>query len=74
MHPKDDNAQNTPEAIFDLTYAINVKGVWYGCKHAINAMQKNPTDKTKGLTVGGSIINTASFVGMLGAATPQLAC
>lgn len=73
MHPKDDDSQNTPESIFDLTYAINVKGVWYGCKHAIAAMRKNPTDASKGLTTGGSIINTASFVGLLGAATPQLA-
>lgn len=37
-------------------------------------MKKNPTDESKGLTVGGSIINTASFVGLMGAATPQLAC
>ena len=56
----DDNAQNTPEAIFDLTYAINIKGVWFGCKHAIEAMRNNPTDASKGLTTGGSIINTAS--------------
>lgn len=44
---------------------INVKGVWYGCKHAIVAMRKSG---------GGSIINTASFVAIMGAATPQLAC
>ncbi|CEG78089.1 Putative Glucose 1-dehydrogenase [Rhizopus microsporus] len=43
---------------------INVKGVWYGCKHAIIAMRKSG---------GGSIINTASFVALMGAATPQLA-
>jgi NAD(P)-dependent dehydrogenase (short-subunit alcohol dehydrogenase family) len=44
---------------------INVKGVWYGCKYAILAMRKSG---------GGSIINTASFVALMGAATPQLAC
>ena len=44
---------------------INVKGVWYGCKYAIIAMRKSG---------GGSIINTASFVALMGAATPQLAC
>lgn len=44
---------------------INVKGVWYGCKHAILAMRQSG---------GGSIINTASFVALMGAATPQLAC
>jgi hypothetical protein len=35
---------------------------------------QNPTDESKGLRVGGSVINTASFVGKMGAATPQLAC
>lgn len=44
---------------------INVKGVWFGCKYAIMAMHK---------CGGGSIINTASFVAIMGAATPQLAC
>ncbi|KAJ1023606.1 hypothetical protein NDA16_003223 [Ustilago loliicola] len=73
MHPADDNALNTEEKIWDLTQAINVKGVWYGCKHAITAMRKNPTDESKGLHVGGSIINTASFVAIMGAATPQIA-
>ncbi|ORX52791.1 D123-domain-containing protein [Hesseltinella vesiculosa] len=64
MHPQDDNALNTEERIWDLTMDINVKGVWYGCKHAIIAMRKSG---------GGSIINTASFVAIMGAATPQLA-
>ena len=53
---------------------INLKGVWWGCKYAIQAMRTNPTDPAKGLQTGGSIINTASFVALLGAATPQLAC
>lgn len=53
---------------------INLKGVWWGCKYAIQAMQSNPADPAKGLQTGGSIINTASFVALLGAATPQLAC
>ncbi|TCD66840.1 hypothetical protein EIP91_000918 [Steccherinum ochraceum] len=73
MHPEDDNALNTEEKIWDLTMQINLKGVWWGCKYAIQAMRKNPTDESKGLHVGGSIINTASFVALLGAATPQLA-
>lgn len=74
MHPADDNALNTEERIWDLTMQINLKGVWWGCKYAILAMRKNPTDEAKGLHVGGSIINTASFVAIMGAATPQLAC
>ena len=74
MHPADDNALNTEERIWDLTMQINLKGVWWGCKYAIAAMHKNPTDDSKGLRTGGSIINTASFVAIMGAATPQLAC
>lgn len=64
MHPEDDNALNTTEKIWDLTMNINLKGVWFGCKYAIKQMLK---------TGGGSIINTASFVAVMGAATPQLA-
>lgn len=74
MHPDDDDALNTEERIWDLTMQINLKGVWWGCKYAILAMRKNPADESKRLHVGGSIINTASFVALLGAATPQLAC
>ena len=74
MHPADDNALNTEEKIWDLTMQINLKGVWWGCKYAILAMRENKADLEKGLTQGGSIINTASFVAIMGAATPQLAC
>ncbi|OCH95984.1 short-chain dehydrogenase [Obba rivulosa] len=73
MHPEDDNALNTEERIWDLTMQINVKGVWWGCKYAILAMRQNPIDEANGLHAGGSIINTASFVALMGAATPQLA-
>ncbi|KAI0284975.1 hypothetical protein BGY98DRAFT_444763 [Russula aff. rugulosa BPL654] len=73
MHPADDTALNTEEKIWDLTMQINAKGVWWGCKYAILAMRNNPTDESKGLHAGGSIINTASFVASMGAATPQLA-
>ncbi|CAI7670118.1 hypothetical protein N7533_013446 [Penicillium manginii] len=66
MHADDADAVDTPEKIWDLTQNINVKGVWFGCKHAVLALRRN--NKTK-----GSIINTASFVAVLGAATPQLA-
>ncbi|KAI1392632.1 NAD(P)-binding protein [Hypoxylon trugodes] len=66
MHAQDDDAIGTPEAIWDLTMSINVKGVWYGCKHAVLSLRRNK--KTK-----GSIINTASVVALVGSATPQLA-
>jgi NAD(P)-dependent dehydrogenase (short-subunit alcohol dehydrogenase family) len=74
MHPDDSDAIQTEEKIWDLTMKVNCKGVWWGCKYAIQAMLQNPTDEAKGLKRGGSIINTASFVAKLGAATPQLAC
>ena len=64
MHSADDDAINTEEAIWDLTMAINVKSVFFGCKYGIPALRR---------AGGGSIINTASFVALLGAATPQLA-
>ncbi|KAI6122755.1 hypothetical protein EV401DRAFT_1315155 [Pisolithus croceorrhizus] len=73
MHPNDDDALNTEERIWDLTMTINVKGVWWGCKYAILAMRQNSVDESKGLRSGGSIINTASFVAVMGAATPQIA-
>ena len=64
MHSADDDAIATEEDVWDLTMAINLKGVFLGCKYGIPALRR---------AGGGSIINTASFVAMLGAATPQLA-
>ncbi|MCE2472967.1 MAG: SDR family NAD(P)-dependent oxidoreductase, partial [Anaerolineae bacterium] len=63
-HAEDDDAINTSEAVWELTMAVNVKSVFLGCKYGIPALQR---------AGGGSIINTASFVAVLGAATPQLA-
>jgi len=63
-HPKDDDAVATEEDVWDLTMNINLKGAFLGCKHGIPALRR---------AGGGSIINTASFVALLGAATPQLA-
>ena len=66
MHADDDDAIGTPERVWDLTQAINVKGVWFGCKHAVLSMRRHK--KTK-----GSIINVASVVALVGSATAQLA-
>ena len=66
MHGDDADAINTPEKIWDLTHNINVKGVWFGSKHAVLSMRRHKKTKT-------SIINTASVVALLGSATPQLA-
>jgi NAD(P)-dependent dehydrogenase (short-subunit alcohol dehydrogenase family) len=64
MHAKDDDAITTSEEVWDLTLEVNAKGVFLGCKYGIPALQR---------AGGGSIINTASFVARLGAATPQVA-
>ena len=64
MHPEDGDAVATEEEIWDLTMNINLKGVFFGCKYGIPAILR---------AGGGSVINTASFVAVLGAATPQLA-
>ena len=40
IHSSDDDAVNTEEKIWDLTQAINVKGVWFGCKYAVIAMRQ----------------------------------
>lgn len=63
-HADDDDAVNTSESVWDVTMQVNVKSVFLGCKYGIPALQR---------AGGGSIINTASFVAVLGAATPQLA-
>jgi len=64
MHAEDDDAIATSEATWDLTMGINARGVFLGCKFGIPALRR---------AGGGSIINTASFVAKLGAATPQVA-
>jgi NAD(P)-dependent dehydrogenase (short-subunit alcohol dehydrogenase family) len=64
MHSADDSAITTEEDVWDLTMAINLKGVFLGCKYGIPALRR---------AGGGSIINTASFVAIMGAATPQIA-
>ena len=66
MHAADADAIDTPEKIWDLTHNINVKGVWFGSKHAVLSMRRHGKKKA-------SIINTASVVALVGSATPQLA-
>jgi len=64
MHSDDDDAVSTSEEVWDLTMDINAKGVFLGCKYGIPALKR---------AGGGSVINTASFVAKMGAATPQIA-
>ncbi len=64
MDSGDDDAVSTEEAVWDLTMDVNAKGVFLGCKYGIPALRR---------AGGGSVINTASFVALMGAATPQVA-
>ena len=66
MHAEDADAIDTPEKIWDLTQNINVKGVWFGCKHAVLSVRRHGKKRA-------SIINTSSVVALVGSATPQLA-
>lgn len=64
MHGRDDDAVNTDEEVWTQTLDVNARSVFLGCKFGIPAVRR---------AGGGSIINTASFVAILGAATPQVA-
>jgi NAD(P)-dependent dehydrogenase (short-subunit alcohol dehydrogenase family) len=61
---EDGSPVDTPEAVFDRVLAVNLKGVFLGCKFGIPALLR---------AGGGSIVNTASFVAVMGAATSQIA-
>jgi NAD(P)-dependent dehydrogenase (short-subunit alcohol dehydrogenase family) len=63
-HPGDGGSVATDETAWDATLAVNLKGTWLGCKHAIPAMRASG---------GGSIVNVASMVGLLGSATAEVA-
>ena len=60
----DDGPTNTSDTTWETVLDINVTGVARCCRHGIPAMLE---------VGGGSIINVASFVAHLGAATPQIA-
>jgi NAD(P)-dependent dehydrogenase (short-subunit alcohol dehydrogenase family) len=65
VFPADDGGTlDTPEATWDRVMEINLKGVWLGCRAGIPAMLASG---------GGSIVNVASFVAIVGAATAQIA-
>jgi len=65
IFPADDGGVlDTPEPTWQRVMDINLKGVWLGCRAAVPAMLDSG---------GGSIINVASFVALVGAATAQIA-
>jgi NAD(P)-dependent dehydrogenase (short-subunit alcohol dehydrogenase family) len=60
----DGSVVDTDEAVFDHVIAVNLKGVFLGCKYGIPALLR---------AGGGAVINTASFVAVIGSATSQSA-
>jgi NAD(P)-dependent dehydrogenase (short-subunit alcohol dehydrogenase family) len=62
MPEADHSVVDTDVAIWDKVMAVNVRGVFLGCKYAIPRMGEQET---------GSIINIASFVALLGCSVPQ---
>ncbi len=64
FHPKDGSVLETEEEVWDRVIDVNLKGVFLGCKYGIPALLR---------AGGGVIINTASFVALMGAAVSQIA-
>ena len=60
----DGSVLDTEEDTWDFVLRVNLKGIFLGCKYGIPALLR---------AGGGSIVNTASFVALMGAATPQIA-
>jgi NAD(P)-dependent dehydrogenase (short-subunit alcohol dehydrogenase family) len=64
FHPGDVSVTDTDESIWDRVIDVDLKGVFLCCKYGV------PTLLRAG---GGVIVNVASFVSWMGAATPQIA-
>ena len=65
IFPADDGGpEETSEEVWDQVMRVNLKGVFLGCKFGIPALLR---------AGGGSVINTASFVALMGAAAAQVA-
>jgi NAD(P)-dependent dehydrogenase (short-subunit alcohol dehydrogenase family) len=62
--PEDASVVETAAEVWDRVQAVNLRSVFLCCKHGIPHLLENG---------GGSVINTASFVAQLGAATSQIA-
>jgi NAD(P)-dependent dehydrogenase (short-subunit alcohol dehydrogenase family) len=62
MMEEDHSVVDTEEWVWDRTLAVNLKGIYLCCKHAIPAMLQSG---------GGSVINIASFVALVGCSVPQ---
>jgi NAD(P)-dependent dehydrogenase (short-subunit alcohol dehydrogenase family) len=62
MPEADHSVIDTDVATWDQVMAVNVRGVFLGCKYAIPKMVEQSS---------GSVINIASFVALLGCSVPQ---
>jgi NAD(P)-dependent dehydrogenase (short-subunit alcohol dehydrogenase family) len=62
MPEEDHSVLDTPVEAWDRVMAVNVRGVFLACKHAIPRMLEQGS---------GSVINIASFVAILGCSVPQ---
>jgi NAD(P)-dependent dehydrogenase (short-subunit alcohol dehydrogenase family) len=62
MPEADHSVLDTDVEVWDQVMAVNLRGVFLGCKHAIPRMID---------AGGGSIINIASFVALVGCSVPQ---
>lgn len=59
---EDGSVTNLDEAVWDRVMDVNLKGIYLVCKHGIPALLR---------AGGGSIINIASFVALVGCTVPQ---
>ncbi|RPH34432.1 MAG: SDR family oxidoreductase [Chloroflexi bacterium] len=62
MPEADHSVTDTDVAVWDQVMAVNVRGVFLGCKYAIPRMVEQGS---------GSVINISSFVALLGCSVPQ---
>ena len=59
---KDGAVTDLDESVWDLVMNVNLKGIYLVCKHGIPALLR---------AGGGSIVNIASFVALVGCSVPQ---
>ncbi|MDQ3102560.1 MAG: SDR family oxidoreductase [Actinomycetota bacterium] len=62
--PDDKSVLHTPLEVFEHVQDVNLRSVFLCCKHGIPHLLENES--------GGSVINTASFVAVMGAAVSQI--
>jgi NAD(P)-dependent dehydrogenase (short-subunit alcohol dehydrogenase family) len=62
MMAEDHSVVDTEEWVWDRTLAVNLKGIYLCCRHGIPELIR---------AGGGSIINIASFVALVGCSVPQ---